>query len=412
MQKTMSEHEHFEELCAAVVSGLASAEELRELENHLRNCEECRDRMHDYIQIGAGILAARTGDGGARRPPAGMTDRFVTRAIAEGVPLRQPTRLLPTWASRHPLAWTGTIAAGVLLAFVAIGNLQRIANLIRPQESATVQALPTVPAGGAATIASQVQTADAAKQLQGELNAALADKERLTEAMAKLNDEVGARTTHESSLAAQIAALQNQLDRARQQSAAKDAQIADLGSQLQRREFASSNQMASLAEGQIQIRNLHEQLDERNATIEQQKQLLAATNQARDLIIARKLHIVDVHDNNGEGERQRAFGRVFYTEGKQIVFYAYDLDSADRLKKQVAFYVWGGRLGDQRVVKNLGVFHCEDVAAGRWVLTFDDPHVLAQINTVFVTAESKKKVDRPDGRQILFAYLGDKANHP
>jgi anti-sigma factor RsiW len=409
--KTMNEHGHFEELCAAVAGGLGSAEEFRELENHLQSCEECRDRFGDFAQIGAGILSAKKGP--ERRPPAGMTTRFVERAISEGIPLRRPTRFLPTWASRHPLAWAGGLAAAIVMAVLAVGDLQRIARFVHPQnnEAAAHAPISVSPRSDAGPVDRDASN-NAATRLQAALSAAISDRQRLTQAVADLDDQIKAKTAHDGDLTAQIAALQSQLDQLKQQAAAKDAQIADLGTQLQRRQAANSDQIASLAESQIQIRSLRDQLDAQNATLREQRQLLVAGSQARDLIIARNLHIIDVHDNNGEGERQRAFGRIFYTEGKQIVFYAYDLDSAARLKKQVAFYVWGGRLGDEHAVRNLGIFRSEDPGAGRWVLTFDDPHVLAQINTVFVTAESKKNVEHPDGKQILFAYLGDKANHP
>jgi hypothetical protein len=61
----------------------------------------------------------------------------------------------------------------------------------------------------------------------------------------------------------------------------------------------------------------------------------------------------------------------------------------------------------------LGIFHSDDANDGRWVLTFDDPQVLARINSVFVTVESSKKTTKePGGRRVLFAFLGDKPNHP
>ena len=409
----MNEHEHFEELCALVVSGLASVEEFRQLENHLPNCGECRDRMGDFTRIGAEILSSKTRNDRVHRPPKGMTGRFVARAVAEGIPLREPTSLLPMWVSRHPLAWSGSIAAAIVLVFLAADNLQRIASVLHPQgNEAAAHAPQSAPPTGDMVPAYRGSSEDTAKQLQAALSAATADRQRLTQAVADLDDQIKAKTAHDGDLTAEIAALQSQLDQLKQQSSAKETQIAELNSQMSQRETANTNQIASLAESQIQIRTLREELAERDSTIRGQQQLSAAGSQARDLIIARNLHIIDVHDNNGEGQRQKAFGRIFYTEGKQIVFYAYDLDSAAKLKKQVAFYVWGGKLGDERAVKNLGVFRNEDAGAGRWVLTFDDPHVLAQINTVFVTAESKKNVEHPDGRQILFAYLDDKANHP
>jgi len=46
-------------------------------------------------------------------------------------------------------------------------------------------------------------------------------------------------------------------------------------------------------------------------------------------------------------------------------------------------------------------------------MTFDDPNVLSQINSVFVTAEaSNKHFDEPHGKKVLFAYFGSQPNHP
>src|SRR5215470_209495 len=41
----------------------------------------------------------------------------------------------------------------------------------------------------------------------------------------------------------------------------------------------------------------------------------------------------------------------------------------------------------------------------RWVLKFDDPKRLAQIDDVFVTIEPDAHSNTPRGRQVLFAYL-------
>ena len=130
-------------------------------------------------------------------------------------------------------------------------------------------------------------------------------------------------------------------------------------------------------------------------------------------MVARNLHIIDVHDRDGDGKSQRAFGRIFYTEGKSLIFYAYDLADPRKLDAKVSFYVWGERLGAEKPIRSLGVFHNDDARDGRWVLTFDDPQVLAQINSVFVTVESSKKaIKEPSGKRVLFAFLGDKPNHP
>jgi hypothetical protein len=130
-------------------------------------------------------------------------------------------------------------------------------------------------------------------------------------------------------------------------------------------------------------------------------------------VVARNLHIIDVHDRDGNGKNQRAFGRIFYTEGKSLIFHTYDLADTRKLDAKVSFYVGGERLGAEKPIRSLGIFHNDDSNDGRWVLTFDDPQVLAQIDSVFVTVESAKKaIKKPGGHRVLLAFQGDKLNHP
>jgi hypothetical protein len=132
-----------------------------------------------------------------------------------------------------------------------------------------------------------------------------------------------------------------------------------------------------------------------------------------ELVAARNLHIVDVYDAEPDGKRQRAFGRVFYTEGKSLVFYAYDLEGAGQMKANVVFHVWGGKAGVKEVTHSLGILRKDDAGQARWAMTFDDPNVLSQINSVFVTAEaSNKHYDSPRGKKVLYAYFGSAPNHP
>jgi len=148
--------------------------------------------------------------------------------------------------------------------------------------------------------------------------------------------------------------------------------------------------------------------------LRESEELSAAANQAKDLIVARNLHIVDVHDADERGNRKRAFGRIFYTEGESLIFYAYDLADSNKLNAKIKFCVWGEKLGATgQPVKTLGIFQPDNENDGRWVLTFNNPHVLAQIDAVFVTVESEKHpVSAPVGRKILYAYLGPNPNHP
>jgi hypothetical protein len=155
-----------------------------------------------------------------------------------------------------------------------------------------------------------------------------------------------------------------------------------------------------------------EKLQTTEANLQQELGLKDAKSQMGALVAARNLHIVDVYDADPNGKRQRAFGRVFYEEGKSLVFYAYDLDDSSRHRANVVFHVWGGKAGVKEVTHSMGILQ-KDGGESRWAMTFDDPKVLAQINSVFVTAESASKHDdKPQGKKVLYAYFGSAPNHP
>ena len=54
--------------------------------------------------------------------------------------------------------------------------------------------------------------------------------------------------------------------------------------------------------------------------------MLAHDRDIRDLMGARDLYIAEVYDVAKTGDTEKPFGRVFYTKGKSLIFYAYDLD--------------------------------------------------------------------------------------
>jgi len=60
----------------------------------------------------------------------------------------------------------------------------------------------------------------------------------------------------------------------------------------------------------------------------------------------------------------RSFGRVIYTEGKSLIFYALDLDRKKRGRK-VSFQAWGERDGEHREPKRLGVVYIDDAVQKR-----------------------------------------------
>ena len=60
----------------------------------------------------------------------------------------------------------------------------------------------------------------------------------------------------------------------------------------------------------------------------------------------------------------------------------------------------------------MGIFYMDNASARRWVLKLDDPKVLEEVDSVFVTIEPNGGSKKPSGKQLLFAYLRGDANHP
>ena len=132
----------------------------------------------------------------------------------------------------------------------------------------------------------------------------------------------------------------------------------------------------------------------------------------RELMGARDLYIAEVYDVAGQGATNKPYGRLFYTKGKSLIFYAYDLDQQRGLKNASTFQAWGRRGPNWKQATNLGVFYEDSAAKKRWVLRFDDPKKLAEIDAVFVTVEPNGGSQKPSGQRLLFAYLKIEPNHP
>jgi hypothetical protein len=153
-------------------------------------------------------------------------------------------------------------------------------------------------------------------------------------------------------------------------------------------------------------------LKNKDATIDEQQRFLASDRDIRDLMGARDLYIAEVSDVGGNGKRKKPYGRVFYTKGKSLIFYAYDLDQEPGVRNASTFQAWGLRGPDRNTALNLGVMYVDDATSKRWALRFDDPEALKKINAVFVTVEPSGASPAPRGKQVLFAYLGEEPNHP
>jgi hypothetical protein len=405
----LNTHEQYEELCALAASGQASQDDLEDLRSHLDACPSCRSAAYDFNQISAQALSSLAAKRLHCQIPSGMTQRFAARARSEGIDLSRhhsPQSAPPSRLGRLKLI-SAAVAAMILVAAVLIIGKQKA-----PTSAGTVR-LPVPP-----TFVSPPRTEDQHppvedSHLRKEVSSTPTEINSLSATIQSQRTELAAAEQRTADLDARLKESEQRSAFSVSERSQREARIAELEGQLEKARSDKNASDTAVALEEAEVRELRKQLSDDAEALRQQQELAATGSDVRDLVVARNLHIIDVHDRDGNGKSQRAFGRIFYTEGKSLIFYAYDLSDPRKLDAKVSFYVWGERLGAEKPIRNLGVFHNDDANDGRWVLTFDDPQVLAQINSVFVTVESSKKVIKePGGRRVLFAFLGDKPNHP
>ena len=126
---------------------------------------------------------------------------------------------------------------------------------------------------------------------------------------------------------------------------------------------------------------------------------------------ARQLHVIDVRDTDPNGNPDQAFGRVFLTEGKSLTFYAFDLNEDRVVNAKRSFQVWAVPQAEKNSARSLGFMHVDAKAQGRWVLRVENPELVKEISSVFITVEPAAGGKQPSGQKMLYADLGA-ANHP
>ncbi len=414
----MQKHDRFRELSALAAIGQLSMEEYRELSEHLRRCESCRRAGDQYEFILDQLpLPEPSADAAALQhlQSSSYRHRFFERASAEGLHFtrealgkeKKARARMPILAQWRPFAFGVASAAAVLLVSAAIlfphfvprSTRTEVAS-VAPVASSAHRGTPAVSTAtaqgdpGAETIArleqANLRAEERLNMLRQELVQARAEKQRLLADLERWKGD-GARLHAE-----------NQQNR---------QQLGEAKSQAEKLANEKDQLIASLVAQQVRIQELSEEVQAQMAAVEREKQLTAAARDVRELMGARNLHIIDVADLDGRGKSRQSFGRVFYVEGKSLIFYAFDLSHKGSASK-VSFQAWGQTPGGGSSVKNLGVFRIDDQVQKRWVLRVDKPELLASVESVYVTVEPAPGRDRPSGQKLLYAYLGIPANHP
>jgi hypothetical protein len=424
-----SEHEQFRELAAAATCEELTAEESEILEEHLRDCEECRSAFQDYwILTSEGFpLLAHSYE--HREETADWNEAAARRRLLAGAEeVGKPRSVSLLSLARHPFlrrsAWAASLAA-CLLAGVGMGAWRfggwqgnratptdsRVAELLSEKKS-----LETTLASETGNLAGLQRVEDAKRhafeelqnrvqELQARLQTAQANAKADMEDLSRTRSAV---TTQLSQTTLQRDQLSEQLRNARQAYDLAETELAILRAERDK----SRIQLASL---ETRIGELASDKQKQDLRIKDNEQYLASDRDIRDLMSARNLYIADVFDVDSRSRTRKPFGRVFFTRGKSLLFYAFDLDQQPQLKTSTTFQVWGQKetdLSEAARPVDLGILYLDSEANRRWFMRFDNPQTLAEIDAVFVTVEPHGGSRKPTGKPFLFATLRKEANHP
>jgi hypothetical protein len=404
----MPGHEHFEELCALAASGQISVDEWHRLREHMDECPFCSETLGDYGKIGADLMTEFS-DSVPDGLHSEMRGRFLTRASEAGTPLSYypPASARPRTWQRSAVVLSGLLAASLLLA---IGGMY-FGTHSKRQGVATVETAPKTAASENQTPVSTVQRSEG--QQVDEMRATIHTLEGERDSLRARLSATGASQSQLESrmrdLAAEIESKNRELDAAQSDRATTAGRLVETQSALEKADIKLAGQEVQITLAKADKEKLAEEVAYEKVSLEQARALLATSKDGQGILAARNLHIVDVYDADARG-KQRSFGRIFYVENQELIFYAYDL--SDPRHANAEFYAWGAGLTPGEEVARLGILHNDGQSEKRWVLKYHDASVLAKLDSIFVTAETSYNPDKPKGKRVLFAVLSGQPNHP
>jgi hypothetical protein len=438
----MAPHDEFLELCAVSTSGELSEQEKTKLETHLAGCAECRQALQEFeaaVDVGVPFLASKlspvlsvdsseplTSRQSKSEPAVSLDPTATSRThatvagVASDVVQRGFAFAQKNGHGHTKVNWNFVwlpFAASILLT-VALGIYSY--RMGRSRSVEVTQKTPSTP--DTQIEALEQQMSDSGHE-RNDLRTELAERDRVISDLrhqvqmqsASLDEMKSAQADREKSIRNNEAEKQQSAqDRSTllEKLDAEQASLQKTQTQLDSLERQRAQDGARADSLTAQVNDLHAQLRDREQTLSKQEDLLAHDRDVRELMGARELHIAELYSVTRDGVTQKPYGRVFYTKGKSLIFYAYDLDQQAGPRNARTFQAWGQRGPDRREALNLGIFYEDNAAKKRWIVKCDDPKTLEQIHAVFVTVEPKGGSDKPSGSPLLFTDLQIEPNHP
>jgi hypothetical protein len=427
-----NDHEKFKELAALAQAHGLSISERVELKRHLQWCESCRAIYGEYSLLSSEGMAFLAADFGhvseadawdcpaARNELSSRIRESEASAVVRAVPPRAASVF---WAGNRGAQWAAAAAAACLLVAVSVGAYH-LGNRRQVMPALTSITPPASPSPvRLQELASEKKMADdllvaqgtQLSRLQKQISTEQRDLAGLRAALRVADDHSSKLATEKNSEEARFREVSEERDKL-----AAQLRDAEKAYQVLQTEFTSLR--ADRDRALLHLASLESKIDELSAATRDQdrklkdnEQYLASDRDIRELMGARKLYIADVFDVDSGSRTRKPFGRVFYTQNKSLIFYAFDLDHQPGVKNASAFQVWGQKdaeLSAKARPMNLGILYMDSESNRRWVLRWDDPKQLAEIDAVFVTVEPHGGSQKPTGKPFLYALLRKEANHP
>ena len=418
-QDKHSDHEYYAELCALSTSGDLNRKEWQELRHHLDECVPCSNRMEQYGAVFTSGMATLFGSSvrPVDSPELSRSHSNAKRKLFAKLPnatvekgrlasFTSPFYLRPAFAySMVIFAIAASTAAGFRW------GLRSGRNTPPPIVAATSgELVHLVTARDVLNqkLELQARTID---RLSAVANQQTSEVMKLKELLRSSQSRYRTLASQEGTEASELNALHHERDKLALTLEQTSSSLHDVQDELSAARAQHQQDQLRSASLEREITETRAQETRANRTVDEQQQYLASDRDIRELMGARNLYIVDVFDVDNKGRMSKAFGRIFYTKEKSLIFYAFDLDQ-QRGIRNAAFQAWGRKSAGQDLPLNMGIFYLDNESNRRWVLKFDDPEKLEQVDSVFVTVEPKGGSRRPSGKQLLYASLRTRPNHP
>lgn len=403
----MLEHDRFEEFASLAAIGELSPEEHEEFLRHQKTCAQCREVVAETSSLAATAFLA-----GAPNENDSTLEGERHHRLRDGIARNLPAIVPVSYVERYK----HRVAAGVAAAFLLGASVGAAVGFHRAP-SASIVKMPVQT--GSTAKAETPKASTIGQDESAHLHMLVAELQKRVEETSgedhALRDQLTLSDQHTNELETRLSEVEKQSNAQAQEVIQAHNDLTAARSELSQAKDSISAGQGKIDSLQFALADKDARLTEVSASVARERLMLSQGREIRDIMGARDLHIVDVIDRDGKGRARKAFGRAFYTQGKSLIFYAFDLPAKNTADGKFVYAAWGSNSNNlnSKTAHSLGIFYNDDQTQHRWAMKFDDPKLLEEIDTVFVTLEpADRSFTTPTGKPILEAYFGTPPNHP